>query len=246
MTLPLIVVAATQAELAGVEAVLEGCSPGEAGKRRIVQGRLGAQSVWLVASGAGVVNTAQALTAVIERQRPGWVLQTGCAGAFRPAGLAVGDIGIADVEIAPRLGIEDPAAGRGQCQALPFSTVGNHKNHYPLDEKLTTRIFDSLRHRYASSGVAVVKGPFVTVDTITATQATARNLHDLHGAVMENMEGSAAAQVCLHYGVACAEMRAASNLVGPRQRELWRLDLACKRLTEAVVCILEMVKYTDR
>ena len=245
VALPLIVVAATRAELAGVEAALEGCSPAEVGGRRIVQGRSGAQPVWLLVSGAGMVNTAQALTAVIEHQRPGWVLQTGCAGAFTPAGLALGDIGIAVVEIAPRLGIENPAAGGGPCRALPFGTVGNHKNRYPLDEKLTSRIFDRLRQRYAGSTVAVVKGPFVTVDTITATQETARALHHLHGAVMENMEGSAAAQVCLHYGVACAEMRAASNLVGPRQRELWRLDLACERLVEAVVCIIEMLSNSD-
>jgi futalosine hydrolase len=233
--------AATPGELAGFEAALEKRSSTEVGGRRIVQGQLAGQPVRLLASGVGMVNTSQALTALIERQRPVWVLQTGCAGAFAQAGLAVGDIGVAEVEVAPYLGIEQQSVERGLPEALPFSIMEKCKNHFPLDENLTARAFNVLRKKYAQSRVNVVKGPFVSVETITATEAIAQRLYDRHGAVMENMEGCAAAQVCLHYGLACVEMRAASNLVGPRQRELWRKDLACDRLTDAAINIMKNV-----
>jgi futalosine hydrolase len=56
---------------------------------------------------------------------------------------------------------------------------------------------------------------------------------------MEAMEGAGAAHVAAHYGLPFLEVRAASNLVGRRDRASWDLDLAFRRATWAVMTILK-------
>jgi len=53
------------------------------------------------------------------------------------------------------------------------------------------------------------------------------------------MEGSGAAHLSIHYDIPFLEIRAASNMVGKRDRSGWDLPLACRRSNEAVIIFLE-------
>ena len=67
----------------------------------------------LLVAGIGAVNTAHALTRRLATgSRPSLVIQTGIAGAFVQANVAVGSVLLADTEIYGVLGVLTPAGWR--------------------------------------------------------------------------------------------------------------------------------------
>ena len=211
------------------------------GRRSLIRGFLNDIPLRLVVSGPGLVNTAQALTAVIESGRPALVIQTGCAGAFRTDGRAIGDIGLAVEEIDAQLGLE--AADDGiSPEPLPFPMVTTDgvrfANRYPLNASLVDAAVNTLNNRLPPKSRGVFKGTFLTVSTITTTDRRADRLYRRFSACMESMEGSAGAHVALHYGIPFLEVRAASNFVGRRDRKSWDLDLAFDRAARAVSTLI--------
>jgi futalosine hydrolase len=256
-----LIIGAVDGELSGLRRRMNAWATEEIGRRPIQRGRLCGVSVRLMAAGPGAANTVQALTAVIEQAPPRLILQTGCAGAFRESGLTVGDIGVASEEIDAHLGIE-PQAQEDPPMELPFSVMTAHgravTGRYPLSRRWFEAAVDALGRDPARRGagevgedadpaadmprgaaVKVVCGPFLTVSTITATELGAERHYRHFGACMEAMEGAGAAHVACHYDVPLLEVRAASNLVGRRDRGAWDLDLAFRRATWAVLAILD-------
>ncbi len=231
----ILVSAATEGESAPFTGMMEKPVKTVTGGREVVSGVLEGIQVRIIRTGPGLVNTVQALTAAIEAGKPDLVIQAGCAGTFREAGMKIGDIGIASEEIDAHLGIE-PEDGETGLGILPFPLVKQkYTNRYPIDPDLADFAFAILEAAY---GTAVKKGPFITVSTITATDESAAHLHEMHGAIMENMEGSGAAHLALHYGLKFLEIRSASNLTGKRERESWELDQAFTKSALAVkTCI---------
>ncbi|HEV7964325.1 MAG TPA: futalosine hydrolase, partial [Actinoplanes sp.] len=81
---------------------------------------------------------------------------------------------------------------------------------------------------------ATVVGDILTLTTVTGTAATtARLAARFPAAVAEAMEGYGVASAATQAGVPFAELRTISNLIGPRDRESWRLPEALAALTEA-------------
>ena len=207
------------------------------GGRKIVSGDIEGKSVKLLITGPGIVNAVQALTAAIEDSRPSLIIQTGCAGAFKESGLKIGDIGIATEEIDVNLGIE-PENGNWPLNELPFSLLNSHgldiKNRYRFDHELAALAFKAIKKGCADKNIGVMKGPFITVSTITTTDARAEKLYEQFKPCMEGMEGSGAAHLALHYDIPFLEIRSASNMVGKRDPGAWNLALAFERGAMAV------------
>ena len=86
--------------------------------------------------------------------------------------------------------------------------------------------------------VRVEAGDCLTMSCVTGTQEQADDLWRRWGALAETMEGAAAAQVCLLYGVPLLEVRAISNLVGDRDRESWDVAGAAARAARAAAYLL--------
>ncbi|MBI5696839.1 MAG: hypothetical protein HZC51_14090 [Nitrospirae bacterium] len=87
-------------------------------------------------------------------------------------------------------------------------------------------------------GFKVISGPFLTVSTISGTAARGAELFARYGALCENMEGAAAAQVAALYGVPFAEVRGISNMVEDRNRDAWDIPSAtanCAVVIERIV-----------
>ncbi|MBU0516652.1 MAG: futalosine hydrolase [Proteobacteria bacterium] len=236
-----LVVVATVAEAGPVVETMAQARREEVGRRKIFTGTIAEEPVRVLVTGPGQVNTAQALTAVFEKRRPGLVIQTGCAGYFDSSGLGIGDLALATEEIDAHLGLETATPGDPPAR-LPWPVLrtgqGDHYRLYPLDVELVSAGLELLRPMFEPEGVQVAAGPFLSVATITTTDRTAAVHEKRWGAVMENMEGAAAAHVCALYDLPFLEIRSASNRVGRRNKEEWDLLLAAARAAEAVVYLI--------
>jgi futalosine hydrolase len=189
--------------------------------------------VALLVAGAGTVNTAGSLGAIIPALRPRGVLLCGCGGAYPGWELAHGDVVFATEEIAPQLGVE-PDRKEDPTIPLPFLP-----NRIQLDVALVRRGREALLLDGLFPEGSVQSGPFVTISTVTASTSTGEGYRRLYGALVENMEGFAAATICQRYALPLLEVRSISNMVGERNRSLWNLDLAFRRGQEAVLTLLE-------
>ncbi len=235
----ILVVAACRFELDPLLEQLGEKEPCHIGCRQGWQGVLAGRRAYLLVSGAGNINAAQAVTAALERRvKPKWVIQTGCGGGFGAAGVKVGDVCVATCEYDAQLGLE---ADEGDAvQPLPFNVLPHlvEPNCFEVDKRGLAAVL-KLKRDFELGNYGFHQGPFISVSTITTTDQTAVNDYHHYGAVVENMEGAATAQVCHLYHVPFMEIRGVSNLVGNRERETWELDLA---VNHAAMAVLRVIK----
>jgi len=237
----IIVSAAVEEELSKLIDRIESPVFSSVGGRRVVNGYIEGKPVRAIITGPGSVNTVQSLSAAIETARPSLIIQTGCAGAFRESGLNIGDIGIATEEIDIQLGIEAENDSL-PLNELPFSTIKSNeidlKNRYPLDIKFVNQALETLTKVFEGKSIGVMKGPFVTVSTITATETRAKNIYKHYSPCMEVMEGAGAAHLAIHYDIPFLEIRSVSNFVGKRDKSYWDLPIAFERGALAVLGLI--------
>jgi futalosine hydrolase len=169
-----------------------------------------------VGPAVAAANTARLLADAEHRGRPyDAVICAGIAGGFSGR-VEVAGLAVATESIAADLGADSPDGFIG-LDELGFGTARR-----PAD------LGPSLQKALADA----VGGPILSVSTVTGTAAGTRALTERHPeAVAEGMEG---------FGVACAagdkpfgEVRAISNVVGPRNREAWRIAPALAALETA-------------
>jgi futalosine hydrolase len=203
-------------------------------------GQCAGREVDLIESGLGAVNTAHALTRALEARQPEMVLQIGVAGAYANSGLQIGDLAVAEEDVHGDLGVVTPSGWYAADEiGIPVVQLGDRSlfNRYPADDELGRRATEILRRR---GTVRVERGVFVTVQACSGSSALgAERQSRVPGALCENMEGAAAAQVCALYGVRFVELRGISNAVEDRDLSLWDLPLACARAQEAALCLLK-------
>lgn len=228
----------TKAESAALEACFTGIVTFEAGQRRGISGRVGGKTVKALITGIGQVNAAQALAAMIEYDRPDIVIMAGCAGAYTGSSLKVGDVAVATEETYAEAGIITPDGWKGiEDTGFPLveSSGKSYYSRFPLSGKYNKII------KAANPGMHL--GPFLTVSTISGTAERGRELFARFGALCENMEGAAAAQVSLIYGVPFVEIRGISNMVEDRDKDRWGIDTAMKNCAMAVVAFIEKLEF---
>lgn len=166
--------------------------------------------------GLGPAQAAAATALLLSKGNYRGVVSAGIAGAF--AGRAeIGDTVVATRAIAADLGAQSP---RGW---LPVVSLGfGGVSSISADASITANI-DGRR------------GAVLTLATVTGTQETAEELSgrypDAHAEAMEGFGVATAAKLC---GVPFAEIRTISNIVGPRDKDGWRLQDAFAALTKAV------------
>lgn len=182
--------------------------------------------------GVGIASAA-ARTArwLTERQRHGntydAVISAGIGGAYVGRG-ALGDIVVGRRTIAADLGADSPDG------YLTLSDLGFGTDAMDADPDLFERV--------ASVLPAAVTGSVLSVHTVTGTAARAAELTDRHpDAVAEAMEGWGVATAAEDHGVPFVEIRTVSNLVGPRDRSAWRIDLAMGALTRVGKALATLV-----
>ena len=193
----------------------------------------------VVVSGIGAVNTAHALAQYLATTpKPSFVIQTGIAGAYVPAGIAVGSVVLADTEIYGDLGVLTPLGWRPMEEiGIPVvdatASAPARFNYFPLDPALVSRAA-------AAAGGAVARtGKFLTLSQVTGVRAHGDVLYERFGALCESMEGAAAAHVCALHDVPFLEVRGISNLVEDRDRKKWKIPEAADAAQRVVLKLLE-------
>ena len=205
------------------------------------RGFLGRAEVQVVETGIGAVNTAHALTCVLESVRPALVLQVGVGGGYPGAGLEIGALVLASSESYGDVGVRTRNGWQSaELIGIPLLQQDeDYFNHFSLDEALVSRARDLLLPAaWDGEPPRVQVGPFVTVQECSGLAALGREREAHFGALCENMEGAAAAHLCRLYGVPFLELRGISNQVEDRQVEQWNLPLASARAQRAGLHLL--------
>jgi len=182
-----------------------------------------------VGSVVAAVNTARALVTA----EYGLVISAGIGGGF--SGKAeVGSLVVANEIVVADLGAQT-SEGFRSVDELGF---GAGCTRLQLDTNLVDGVTGALR----TANLLVRSGPVLTVSTVTGTAERGLELANrIPGATAEAMEG---------YGVGCAafdrmlpvlEIRAISNMVGPRDRSTWRVKEALDVLEAASAVLTEVL-----
>jgi futalosine hydrolase len=231
---PIIVTAATCTEISLLISRLEGGGRISTGHRDIHEGMIAGRRAIVAITGIGKVNTASTVTALLEHHEPELLINTGCAGAYPGGGLAAGDLAIATAELFGDEGVITPDGWRSlELIGIPaLSRNGeNYFNRFPL----TQWSIDKAMHVAGAEGITLHQGEFVTVSTASGRAERGEELFQRFGGICENMEGAAAAQVALNYGVDCMEIRGISNIVEDRDLARWDIPLAVERSQRFIV-----------
>lgn len=194
---------------------------------------LGGDSRFTVITGGVGSAAAAASTASALATRPyDLVVSCGIAGGF---------VGRAEVEslvvatdiIAADLGVET-ADG-----FLPLDELGFGTTRFDTDTRWVYLLTDCLR----DAGLPVTSGSVLTVSTVTGTaEAAEKLLARFPGAAAEAMEGYGVAVAAQMSGISVLEIRAISNVVGPRNREEWRIREALDALEQASSILREVLQ----
>ncbi len=217
----LLVVTAVTAEADALAAALGAVAaePATALPGRRIETALG--PVDIVAGGVGMAAAAAATAWALAGQHYDLVLSAGIAGGFPPR--SPGDVVVADAVVQADFGAEDGLVFR------PASELGLGAERTELDPQVTRGL--ALR---CNAGIGAV----LSVSTVTGTAATAaRRLQQTPDACAEAMEGAGVLAGAARAGVAFGEVRAISNLVGPRDRDAWDIPLALRALAGALAAI---------
>ncbi|MCM2357226.1 MAG: futalosine hydrolase [Geobacteraceae bacterium] len=225
---PVIVTAATHRELSLLIRALEGGGRLHLQGREGYRGELAGWPAILAVTGIGKVNTAAAVTSLLERFEPELLINTGCAGAYRGSGLAVGDLAMATAELFGDEGVLAPD-GWHSLELIGIPALERNGERWFNAFPLTRWALDKASHVADGAGLALRRGPFITVSTASGTAERGDELLRRFGGICENMEGGAAAQVALLYGADCLELRGVSNLVEDRDLSRWDIPLAAER-----------------
>ncbi len=184
-----------------------------------------------VAGGVGVAAAAATTARLLATADPPFtaVLAAGIGGGF-PGRVPVGGLAVAERIIAADLGADSPDG------FLPLDRLGFGATALDADPALLAWLRKTLPD--------AVVGPVLTVSTVTGTTAgTAAILARYPDAVSEAMEGFGVATAAAQAGLPFGELRAISNLIGPRNRQAWRIGAALAALTEAFTALS---RYTQR
>jgi futalosine hydrolase len=184
-------------------AVLAGLAPGD--------------PVDVLSGGVGVAAAAASTARALALGRYRGVLSAGIGGGFAGR-VDVGGVALATRSVAADLGADSPDG------FLSLDALGFGDTVLDADPGLLAEL------RAAAPDAAL--GPILTVTTVTGTaDGTATMLARHPDAVAEGMEGFGVASAAAAAGVPFAEIRAISNLVGPRDRDAWRIGAALKTLS---------------
>ena len=187
------------------------------GRKPCYRGRLAGREVYLLLTGLGLVNAAQAVSAACERLAGlEAVLNLGCAGAYAKSGLTVGQAALAAEAVLADAGLLTQRAWHPlEKLGLPLMRDGQGRQYYhrwPCDPGLNDLLTG------ACPGLR--RGVFATVNQVSGDEATAAGLERRWGALLEDMESAAVAQVAALYGLPCACLRGVSNMAGQRELDV--------------------------
>ena len=213
------------------------------GDLKIYRTTLAGKEIIVVFSGLGKVNAAAAAAALLSGYPVSRLWVWGSGGAYALAGVEIGDVALASEEIFGDEGVATISSWQ-PLDAIGISLIDsagepifNRMGVDPQELKRSRQLLGDWQRVVLAPRIHV--GPFVTVSAVSGSYARARLLSDRYGALCENMEGGAVAQVCLRYGVPFMEIRGLSNRAGDRGKKRWQLKKALNNCQRVLLFLLE-------
>jgi len=180
-----------------------------------------------VGPAAAAANTAK----VLARTEYKLVISAGIGGGFSGK-TEEGSLVVANEIVAADLGAETPEG------FMSLDDLGFGFTKIPVDAGLVKTVSEVL----LAANFPISTGPIITVSTVTGTAGSAQEMcRRVPGVVAEGMEGYGIAVAAGSYGLPVLEIRAISNLVGPRQRNTWRIKEALDVLGKAFLVLAEVL-----
>jgi len=211
------------------------------GSKSIIEGTFAGKEVLFCVGGMGKVNAAHAAT-LLSGYGPGAIIVFGVGGAYPSSGAKVGEVAVAQEEIAGDEGVLTRDGFKdAEYIGIPLLNTAASVIYstFPAPERLVKRSLQSLiSHQEADHG-RVHAGTFVTLSTCTGTSARARELEARYHGLCENMEGAAVAQVAELDRIPWLEVRGISNIVEDRDLRKWDIPRAARAAQLAVQRIVE-------
>jgi futalosine hydrolase len=208
----ILVVAATEAEVAPLVARYGGARAGAASPHEID----------ILTTGVGMVATAARTARALAHNRYELALNLGVCGSF-DRGLALGCV----VHV-----VSDRIAELGAEDGDRFLSV--EELLLPADHQFvnaTPPASEALRRLPAVSGI--------TVNTVHGNERSIAAVVRRFKPQVESMEGGAFMYSCLVHGIPFAQVRAVSNVVEKRNRDAWKMSEAIANLNSVALQILE-------
>jgi futalosine hydrolase len=219
--MPILIVAATDAEVGGICARL-------GGRRRLAdrvwETSADGRDVHLLITGVGMVATAAWCSRALVERPYDYALNAGLCGSFDDS-LAPGTVVQVVADCLAELGAEDGD------RFLTLQELG-------LEDRADARLGCAELRNSAPPAIAALdrlqKVRGITVNTAHGRESSiAAVVERLHPQV-ESMEGAAFMYACLMHAVPFAQIRAVSNVVERRNRSAWKVEAAIEALSLAV------------
>lgn len=203
----------------------------QAEKKAILQGLNEPYAEHVLVAGVGSLYAAIHTMEKMTRHQYDLLLNLGIGGGFSSRA-KVGSVVIANEMIAADWGAESPEG------FLEYEQLGFGCQRIKSDDGWREKVVHALHKKE----VPFTVGPILTVSTTTGTkQSVEQLLHRFPQAAAEGMEGFGVAAVAKHMRVPFLEIRTISNIVGPRDRQSWRIKEALERLTELSSILQEVI-----
>jgi futalosine hydrolase len=171
-------------------------------------------------SGIGAVNAALETQAQILRAKPDLVLSVGIAGAYANSGLVETDVIVSSGVVYAGLG----AQAGSSIDLLNFAVIREFSSQLPVWD-------GALMFAQKAN---LLTGVIATLETVTTDPARALGIETQFSARAEAMEGAGVVHAALRHGVPAFELRAISNMVGPRNPLTWKIKESLAALGEAL------------
>ena len=183
----------------------------------------------VIVSGIGPAQSAAAAAVALANKKYDTVISAGIAGGFAAAGVNLGDIVIANRICFADLGAHSPE------KFLDAQSLGWPGSTYDCPAATVADYAQRIR----ATGLMVHTGTILTVAAATGTAARAAELYAKYNPIAEAMEGAGVAAACVRSSVlspqsSVLEVRAISNLVGPRDLKSWDIPRALASLATAL------------
>lgn len=200
-------------------------------REAVLRGLQGDSRFDVLLAGVGPVSAAVNTAKALATTEYDLVVSAGIGGGF-PGRAEVATLVVANEIVAADLGVETPE-GFSSLDKLGFGST-----RIQVDASLVNRVTEAL----LLANLPVTNGPVLTVSTVTGTAASAEELASrVPDATAEAMEGYGVTLAAQEFGIPILELRAISNLVGPRDRSAWRIEEALEILKEASTVLSEVL-----
>jgi len=184
--------------------------------------QIGEHQVSVLISGVGMVATAFAMGSYCAEKVFDLAINAGIAGSFDPA-LQPGDVCRVTEDTLAEFGAEDDET------FLNAEIIGLGKSHFFAYSLAGFPRYDQLK-----------KVSAVTVNKVHGNERSIAEFVERFHPQIETMEGAAFFYACEQAGKPGIQIRAISNIVEPRNKDKWQIELAIKNLNNALIQLLNL------